>query len=219
METSIKGAITVPVLCPSRTHVYSKHLPAKCSASPPFTDNLKATGGSASVARRRGQANARKQLSWTAQISKYRAPDDGECGFGPVATAFRNRSFFILVDGTQAWSFCYVDDLVEAIERLMANSAEVTVHTNFGTWHEASFWDRTKLVFELAASRSQITNYVLAQDDPKRRRRNIALAERLRRRQPFVPRQGLGKAIVSFERHLAEVALQTRDIHERRIWR
>ena len=120
-----------------------------------------------------------------------------------VAQALRNEPLTVYGDGQQTRSFCYVDDLVEALMALMASAAKVTGPVNLGNPEELPVLDVAAEVIELTCATSSIRFQPLPQDDP-RRRPVIDRARALLRWQPRVPLEvGLKRTIADFRARLA----------------
>ena len=81
--------------------------------------------------------------------------------------------------GRRTRSFCYVDDLVDGLIRLMATPAEVTGPVNIGNPGEFSILELATMVIDLTGSHSRIVHRPLPQDDPKQRRPDISRAQEL----------------------------------------
>jgi len=115
--------------------------------------------------------------------------------------ALKGESLTVFGDGSQTRSFCYVDDLVEGIWRLL-NSDEVQP-TNIGNPSEMTILEFARAVIEITGSNSDIIFKDLPEDDPKVRQPNIAKAQRLLGWEPKVAlRDGLAKALESFRTRL-----------------
>ena len=126
-------------------------------------------------------------------------PNDGRVVSNLIVQALRGDDITIYGDGQQTRSFCYVDDLVEAMIRTMATDRDVTGPINIGNPGEFSIRELAELVIELTGSRSRIVARPLPPDDPKQRRPDIAEAERLLGWQPRIQlREGLGRTIAYF---------------------
>ena len=131
-------------------------------------------------------------------------PDDGRVVSNFVMQALRGRPITVFGEGQQTRSFCYVDDLVAGLERMMRTGPEVTGPVNLGNPGEFTIRQLAELVVELTGSRSRLVYEPLPVDDPKQRRPDIALAERVLDWHPSVPlRDGLVKTIGYFETLLA----------------
>ncbi|MGB6969667.1 MAG: NAD-dependent epimerase/dehydratase family protein, partial [Methyloceanibacter sp.] len=107
-------------------------------------------------------------------------------------------------DGKQTRSFCYVDDLIEAIIALMETKPEVTGPINIGNPHEFTMRELPEMILELTGSRSRIVHRPLPQDEPRQRKPDISEAERLLGWRPTTAlREGLLKTIPHFEQLLS----------------
>ena len=115
------------------------------------------------------------------------------------------RDITIYGDGTQTRSFCYVDDLIDGLMRLMATPDGVTGPINIGNPQEFSMLELAQMVIDLTGSRSRVVHRPLPQDDPRQRRPDISKANELlswSRRTPL--REGLMKTIAYFDELLRE---------------
>jgi UDP-glucuronate decarboxylase len=130
-------------------------------------------------------------------------PDDGRVVSNIVVQALRNADITLYGDGSQTRAFCYVDDLVDGVLRLMRTGPEVTGPINLGNPGEFSIRELADLVIELTGSRSRIVARPLPPDDPRQRRPDIARARALLDWAPTVPlREGLMHTIGYFDRLL-----------------
>ena len=126
-------------------------------------------------------------------------PNDGRLVSNFIVQALQNKPLTIYGDGSQTRSFCYVDDLVEGLVRLMATADGVTGPVNLGNPEEFTVRNLATTVKSLTRSRSRLVRHPLPQDDPKQRRPDIALAARLLDWRPQVKVQdGLEKTIAYF---------------------
>ena len=126
-------------------------------------------------------------------------PNDGRLVSNFIVQALQNKPLTIYGDGSQTRSFCYVDDLVEGLVRLMATADGVTGPVNLGNPEEFTVRNLATTVKSLTRSRSRLVRHPLPQDDPKQRRPDIALAARLLDWRPQVKvRDGLEKTIAYF---------------------
>jgi UDP-glucuronate decarboxylase len=129
---------------------------------------------------------------------------DGRVVSNFVVQALKKEPITIYGDGNQTRSFCYVDDLVDGLIRLMNSPEDVTGPINLGNPEEYSMLDLAKLVIELTGSASEIVHKPLPADDPTRRRPDITKAQEVLGWQPTTPvRQGIGRAIDYFRKVLA----------------
>jgi UDP-glucuronate decarboxylase len=131
-------------------------------------------------------------------------PNDGRVVSGFIVQALRNQDLTVFGDGQQTRSFCYVDDLVSGIIRMMATEPDVTGPINLGNPEECTIAELARLIVELTGSRSKIVHRPLPPDDPRQRKPDIRAAEAVLGWRPTTPlRQGLGKTIAYFDRILA----------------
>jgi UDP-glucuronate decarboxylase len=127
-------------------------------------------------------------------------PNDGRVVSNLIVQALHNRDLTLYGDGRQTRSFCYVDDLVEAMIRMMATPPSVTGPVNIGNPTEFSIRELAELVLELTGSKSKLVFRPLPADDPKQRKPNISRAEAELGWRPTVPlREGLEKTIRYFD--------------------
>jgi len=103
--------------------------------------------------------------------------NDGRVVSNFIVQALRNQPITVYGDGSQTRSFCYVDDLVDALVRLMATPDEVTGPVNLGNPVEMTVRELAESVIALTGSRSVIEHRVLPVDDPKQRQPDISRAE------------------------------------------
>jgi len=133
-------------------------------------------------------------------------PDDGRVVSNFIVQALRGQDITIYGDGSQTRSFCYVDDLIDGLMRLMNTSDDFTGPVNIGNPGEFTMLELAQNVIELTGSRSQIVYRPLPQDDPVRRCPDITLAKQQLGWGPTIPlEQGLKSTIVYFAELLAQV--------------
>lgn len=133
--------------------------------------------------------------------------DDGRVVSNFVIQALRGENITIYGDGSQTRSFCYVDDLIEGFFRLMAYAGEYPGPVNLGNPVETPVIELAELVIGLTGSKSRIEHLARPQDDPRRRRPDIAKARRLLDWSPQVPlREGVIKTIEYFDARLSKDA-------------
>jgi UDP-glucuronate decarboxylase len=104
-------------------------------------------------------------------------PNDGRVISNFIMQALKSEDITIYGDGTQTRSFCYVDDLVDGLIRLMHSPDYFTGPVNLGNPGETSILELAEKVIELTNSKSQIVTSPLPEDDPQRRRPLIDLAK------------------------------------------
>ncbi|GBD41301.1 UDP-glucose 4-epimerase [bacterium HR39] len=131
-------------------------------------------------------------------------PNDGRVVSNFVVQALLGRPLTVYGDGSQTRSFCYVDDLIEGLVRLMESPSDITGPINLGNPQEFTILELAELVRELTGSRSEIVFRPLPQDDPVRRCPDITRARTLLGWEPRTPlREGLERTIAWFDRLLA----------------
>ena len=127
-------------------------------------------------------------------------PNDGRVVSNLIVQALRGEDITIYGDGQQTRSFCYVDDLVEAMMRTMATGPEITGPINIGNPGEFSIRELADMVIDLTGSRSKLVARPLPPDDPKQRRPDISLARDTLGWEPAIPlRTGLEATIRYFD--------------------
>ena len=105
----------------------------------------------------------------------------------------------------QTRSFCYVDDLIEAIGRMMETPFDVTGPINIGNPGEFTMLELAELVIEMTGTKSKIRFEPLPSDDPRQRRPDISKAQATLAWAPKTPlREGLTKTIAYFENALSD---------------
>ena len=129
-------------------------------------------------------------------------PDDGRVVSNFIVQALKGKDITIYGNGEQTRSFCYVDDLVEGLMRLM-NQNDQTGPINIGNPGEFTILELAKQVLEKTESESQITFHPLPGDDPLQRRPDISLAEKVLDWKPTIALdEGLEKTINYFKEEL-----------------
>ena len=125
--------------------------------------------------------------------------DDGRVVSNFVVQALRGEDITLFGDGTQTRSFCYVDDLVDGMMKMMEHPS-ATGPVNLGNPGEFTIRELADMVVELTGSRSRVVHRPLPQDDPTRRRPDVARAKELLGWEPTIALQdGLAKTIPYFE--------------------
>lgn len=126
-------------------------------------------------------------------------PDDGRIVSNFIVQALKDESVTVYGDGGQTRSFCYVDDLVDAIVRMMSSDAGFTGPVNIGNPGEFSVLEAARLIIAATGSRSEIRFGPLPSDDPSKRKPNIELARRFLGWEPRIPFEtGILKTIEYF---------------------
>jgi UDP-glucuronate decarboxylase len=103
-------------------------------------------------------------------------PNDGRVVSNFIVQALRGEDITMFGSGEQTRSFCYVDDLIEAMVRMMATDASLTGPINIGNPGEYSMLELAETVLRLTQSKSKLIFKPLPSDDPKQRRPDITLA-------------------------------------------
>jgi UDP-glucuronate decarboxylase len=126
-------------------------------------------------------------------------PFDGRVVSNFIRQALAGEDITIFGDGQQSRSFCYVDDLVEGIIRMMNGPDSFIGPVNLGNPDEFTIRELAELVIELTGSKSKLVEEPLPQDDPVRRRPDITLAKQKLGWSPTIKlRDGLTKTIAWF---------------------
>ncbi|ENZ81867.1 MULTISPECIES: UDP-glucuronic acid decarboxylase family protein [Caulobacter] len=127
-------------------------------------------------------------------------PNDGRVVSNFIVQALKGEDITLYGDGNQTRSFCYVDDLVDGLIRLMNTGDEVTGPINLGNPVEFTMKQLADLVLELTGSRSAVVHRPLPSDDPRQRQPDITLAKQLLDWTPTAPlKVGLMKTIEYFD--------------------
>src|SRR6266536_234905 len=127
-------------------------------------------------------------------------PNDGRVISNFIVQALRNDDITVYGDGSQTRSFCYVDELVEGLMRLMGTPDEVTGPINLGNPVEFTIRELAEKTIALTGSSSKIVHRPLPADDPKQRQPNISKAQELLGWEPKVQLEaGLLKAVEYFD--------------------
>ncbi len=130
--------------------------------------------------------------------------DDGRVVSNFIVQALKGEELTIHGDGSQTRSFCYVDDLIDGLVRLMKSADEVTGPMNLGNPVETRVLELAETIIDLIGSKSRIGFRPLPSDDPAQRQPDIALATRSLAWQPTTSLQdGLTKTIDYFEKLLS----------------
>ena len=126
--------------------------------------------------------------------------NDGRVVSNFIVQALRGKPLTIFGDGTQTRSFCYVDDLIEGLIRLMNTSDDVTGPINLGKPGEFTILKLAEKVIELSNSKSEIVFKKLPVDDPKQRRPDITQARKILEWEPEIElEEGLKRTIDYFD--------------------
>lgn len=135
-------------------------------------------------------------------------PNDGRVVSNFIVQALRGEPISLYGDGEQTRSFCYIDDLIEGIYRLMATDDDVTGPINLGNPAEFTMKQLALQICELTGSTSSLIYKELPPDDPRKRQPDISLAKRTLDWQPQVSlAEGLIKTIEYFDQLLSDESL------------
>ena len=134
-------------------------------------------------------------------------PQDGRVVSNFIMQALAGEPITIYGDGSQTRSFCYVDDLIEGLIRLMETGDEITGPMNIGNPVEMSIRELAEAVIEITGSRSELVHQPLPHDDPVQRKPDIGLARRALGWEPRVRlKDGLKRTIAYFAALREELA-------------
>lgn len=126
-------------------------------------------------------------------------PDDGRVVSNFIVSALRGEPLTVFGDGSQTRSFCYVDDLVDGLVKLMSTPHEVTGPINIGNPNEFTMSELADLVTEIVGSNAGVEYRPLPSDDPTQRQPDIALARSTLGWQPTIElREGLIATVEHF---------------------
>jgi UDP-glucuronate decarboxylase len=132
-------------------------------------------------------------------------PADGRVVSNFIVQALRGEPITIYGDGQQTRSFCYVDDLVDGLMRLMNSGPEVTGPINLGNPGEFTMLELAQAVIDLTGARSTLTFQPLPSDDPRQRQPDNSLARATLDWSPKVElREGLARTIAYFDALLSD---------------
>ena len=126
-------------------------------------------------------------------------PDDGRVVSTFIVQALAGEPITVFGDGSQTRSFCFVDDLVQGLLRLMASDDEFTGPVNLGNPDEFTIVELAEKIIEKTGSESKIIRKPLPADDPRRRQHDISLAESVLDWRPTIALdEGLRRTIAYF---------------------
>jgi UDP-glucuronate decarboxylase len=129
-------------------------------------------------------------------------PNDGRVVSNFIVQALRGDDITIYGDGSQTRSFCYVDDLIEGLMRLMDSPAGMTGPVNIGNPAEFTILELAETVLRLVGGQSKLIRMPLPQDDPRQRKPDIGLA---RQALDWAPHVQLEDGLVRTIRYFKEV--------------
>jgi UDP-glucuronate decarboxylase len=127
-------------------------------------------------------------------------PNDGRVVSNFIVQALRGHDITIYGKGTQTRSFCYADDLIEAVVRMMETPSDVTGPINIGNPHEFTIRELAELIIKLTGAKSKLRFEPLPSDDPRQRQPDISEAKLTLNWEPKTQlREGLTKTIAYFD--------------------
>jgi UDP-glucuronate decarboxylase len=133
-------------------------------------------------------------------------PNDGRVVSNFIVQALKGEDITLFGDGMQTRAFCFVDDLVGGLMRMMATGDDVTGPINLGNPVEMPVRTLAETVLEMTGAQSRIVYRPLPQDDPMQRCPDISKAREVLDWAPTVQlREGLGRTIAYFDRLLADL--------------
>lgn len=125
---------------------------------------------------------------------------DGRVVSNFIIQALKGEDITIYGDGSQTRSFCYVDDLIEGMIKLMDSSKEFTGPVNVGNHTEFTILELAQKILHFTGSKSKLIFKPLPQDDPRQRRPDISLAKQILNWNPRISLdEGLNKTITYFK--------------------
>lgn len=132
-------------------------------------------------------------------------PNDGRVVSNFILQALQDQDITIYGDGNQTRSFCYRDDLVDGLIKMMATPHDITGPINIGNPGEFTILQLAEMVIKLTDSKSKLIRMPLPSDDPKQRKPDITKAEKILNWKPVTPlEEGLKKTIEYFDWLLKE---------------
>ncbi len=127
-------------------------------------------------------------------------PNDGRVVSNFIVQALRGEDITVYGSGEQTRSFCYVDDLIEAMLRMMQSSANITGPVNIGNPVEVTMLELAERIITLTGSKSKLCFKPLPQDDPKQRQPDISFAKSALKWEPKVSLEDGLKATIDYFR-------------------
>lgn len=125
--------------------------------------------------------------------------DDGRVVSNFIVQALRGEPLTLYGEGEQTRSFCYVDDLIEGLMRLM-NTDDLHAPINLGNPGEFTIKQLAEEVIKICGSKSGLTHLPLPADDPRQRKPDISKAQTLLKWNPTIPlHEGLERTVADFK--------------------
>ena len=136
-------------------------------------------------------------------------PNDGRVVSNFIVQALLDRDITIYGDGSQTRSFCYVDDLIDGLMRLMGTDDSITGPINIGNPNEFSILELATKVIEVTGAKSKIVRRPLPENDPRQRQPDISKARGVLAWEPKTQlEEGLIRTVKYFERLLSEANIR-----------
>ena len=133
-------------------------------------------------------------------------PNDGRVVSNFIVQALTNKDITVYGDGSQTRSFCYVNDMIEGLIRMMKGPDDFIGPVNLGNPRESSILELAEMIIRLTGSKSKIIFKPLPQDDPLQRQPDNTLAKEKLQWEPCIDiEQGLKKTIEYFRSALADL--------------
>ena len=133
----------------------------------------------------------------------YMNPNDGRVVSNFIVQALKNKDITIYGDGSQTRSFCYVDDLIDGMIKMMENEQNFSGPVNLGNPQEFTILELAQKVIQYTDSKSKIIYKELPKDDPMQRKPDITLAKKELSWEPKVNlEEGLKKTISYFKKRI-----------------
>jgi UDP-glucuronate decarboxylase len=130
---------------------------------------------------------------------------DGRVVSNFIIQALKDENITVYGDGSHTRSFCYIDDMIDGLMKLMNTSDDITGPVNLGNPSEISILELAEKVLKITHSRSKIVFRHLPQDDPVRRCPDIRLAKKILKWRPRISlEEGIEKTAVYFKKALFE---------------
>ena len=130
-------------------------------------------------------------------------PNDGRVVSNFILQALRNEDITVYGDGQQTRSFCYVEDMIDGLIRMMNADDAFTGPVNLGNPVEFTIIELAQKIIELTQSKSKVIHAALPQDDPLQRKPDIKLAQSRLAWQPVTPlEEGLEQTITYFQQYV-----------------
>jgi UDP-glucuronate decarboxylase len=132
-------------------------------------------------------------------------PNDGRVVSNFIVQALKGKPITIYGDGSQTRSFCYIEDLVEGLIKLMHSPVKITGPLNMGNDGEFTIIELAEKILEITGSKSELAHKPLPEDDPKQRQPDLSQTKEKLNWQPKIPLQdGLVQTIAYFDGLLKE---------------